>query len=80
MLFDYSKLKGKIREVCKTQSIFAKKLGMSSASLSSKLNNNTEFTQSEINVASIVLGINKRDIPDYFFAIKVQKTEQYESA
>ena len=80
MLFNYDKLKGRIREVCKTQYNFAQKLGISSTSLSSKLNNNTEFTQSEMNLASIVLGINKQDIPEYFFTPQVQKTKQNESA
>lgn len=40
-MFDYSKLKGKIKEVFGTQSAFAKAMGLSGVSLSSKLNNIT---------------------------------------
>ena len=41
--FDYSKLKGRIREVCGTYSVFAEKLGCSLNTLSSKLNNKTSL-------------------------------------
>ena len=39
MAFDFSKLRGKIKEVFGTQEKFAKAMGMSSVSLSAKLNN-----------------------------------------
>jgi len=67
MTFDYSKLRGKIREIFKTQSAFAKAMGISSTSLSAKLNNNVEFSQKEIDKAVKLLKIEKEDIPAYFF-------------
>lgn len=71
-MFDYSKLKGKIKEVFGTQSAFAKAMGLSSVSLSSKLNNLTQFTQVEINRACELLSIPAEFIPVYFFTEKVK--------
>lgn len=71
-MFDYSKLKGKIKEVFGTQSSFAKAMGLSSVSLSSKLNNVTNFTQIEINRACELLSIPVEFIPVYFFTEKVK--------
>ena len=48
MSFNYSKLRGKIKEKFATQSAFAKELGISSVSLSAKLNNRVEFSQMEM--------------------------------
>lgn len=67
-MFDYSKLNGRIREVCGSQAKFAQKLGISQHSLSMKLNGKNKFKQDEIMRSVEVLGLNIRDIPDYFFA------------
>ena len=66
-LFDYSRLKEKIKEKCNTQSNLAKKIGISEVSLSAKLNNKVEFSQFEINKICETLEIAKEDIPGYFF-------------
>jgi len=71
-MFDYAKLKGKIKEVFGTQSAFAKAMGMSSTTLSLKLNNFTNFTQQEINKACELLSIPAEFIPIYFFTEKVK--------
>ena len=71
-MFDYSKLRGKIKEVFGTQSSFAKGMGLSSVSLSSKLNGSTNFTQVEINKACELLSIPVEFIPVYFFTEKVK--------
>ena len=73
--FDYNKLRGKIKEKCGTQEVFAKKIGISRTSLSQKLNNSNEFTQQEINNAAEVLDIPLEQISIYFFTPEVQKTE-----
>jgi len=75
MAFDYSKLKGRIREIFKTQSAFAEAMGMSTTSLSAKLNNKIEFSQKEMDKASDLLKINKEEIPVYFFTLEVQEPE-----
>lgn len=65
--FDYSKLKGRIREICGTNTIFAKKLGCSLNTLSAKLNNKNEFTQSDIIKSIRILNIKVDEISEYFF-------------
>jgi len=71
MAFNYSKLRGRIREVFGTQDRFAEAMGRSNTSISQKLNNKSEWTQKEISRAVEVLGIDDVDIPAYFFAQKV---------
>lgn len=71
-MFDYSKLRGKIKEVFGTQAKFADAMGLSSVSLSAKLNNTVPFTQSEINTACELLSIPFEFIPIYFFTEKVK--------
>lgn len=70
-MFDYSKLRGRIREKVGTENDFAKEIGIGRTSLSKKLNNRVEFTQNEMKDAAAVLEIEDRDIPDYFFTRKV---------
>lgn len=67
MKWDYSKLRGKIKEVCGTQDAFAEKLGIGRVSLSQRLNNTLEFTQEEIYKSCEILGISLADIKLYFF-------------
>ncbi|MEG1995815.1 MAG: DUF739 family protein [Bacilli bacterium] len=70
MSFDYCKLRGKIKEVCGTQGNFAKLLGIGKVSLSQRLNNALDFSQSEIRKSCEVLGIAESDINIYFFSSK----------
>lgn len=75
-MFDYSKLLGRIKEICGTQKAFADALGMSLSSLSMRLNNKQEFSSKEICRSCDILYIPFCDIPRYFFTLKVQKHEQ----
>lgn len=77
MFFDYSKLLGRIKEICRTQTVFADKMGMSISGLSARLNNKQDFDTTEICRACEILQIAFVDIPVYFFTQKVQKHEQY---
>lgn len=67
MSFNYSKLRGKIKEKFTTQSAFAKELGISSVSLSAKLNNRVEFSQMEMDRCCELLEIPKDFIPIFFY-------------
>lgn len=67
MTWDYSKLRGKIKEVCGTQDKLAAKIGIGKVSLSKRLNNQIDFEQEEIFKACDALGIEYADIPEYFF-------------
>lgn len=71
MVYDYSKLTGKIKEKFGTQEKFADALNLSRVSLSFSLNSKREFSQREINSAIELLELEKRDIPEYFFTEKV---------
>lgn len=72
MNYDYSKLSGKIKEVCGTQAVFAEKMGLSEKSISAKLNNERPFKQPEIDKAIKILQLADEDIRKYFFTTKVQ--------
>lgn len=71
MRWNYNKLKGRIKEICGTQDEFASRLGIGRVSLSQRLNNQLEFTQDEMFKSCDVLGIDKAEIPIYFFVQEV---------
>ena len=71
LIFDYSKLKGKITEKFKTQDAFAEALGVSRVSLSMKLNNKSEFDQYEMRRSCELLGIPISEMNIYFFTVEV---------
>lgn len=72
-MFDYSKLRGRIIEIFKTQQEFAKQMNCSERTLSNKLNGNIEWKQGEIVKAMELLKLSIKDISVYFFTYKVQK-------
>ena len=71
MACDYSKLRGKIKEVFGTQDAFAEAINIGRVTLSQRLTGKSDFSQNEINRACEALGIDKSEIPVYFFTIKV---------
>ncbi len=75
MEFDYSKLRGRIREILGSEAIFCEKMPLTRSTVSLKLNGKVEFTQSEIAAAMEVLKLPKSAIGDYFFKEKLRKTE-----
>ena len=79
-IFDYSKLKGRIKEKFNTQENFAKSLGIGYVSLSQRLNNKLEFSQKEISNAIILLDLSEEEIPKYFFCIDSSETRTDETA
>lgn len=79
MSFDYSKLSGLIREKCHTRAVFADKIGLSSHSLSLKMNGKLQWKQTEICKACEILNIENENIPIYFFNSRVQTIEQFEA-
>lgn len=71
MKYNYNKLRGKIKEVCGTETKFAEKISIGRVSLSQRLNNQLEFSQGEMIETCDILGIEKEDIPIYFFSTEV---------
>lgn len=55
--YNFNKLKGKIREIFGTQNDFAEAMNMAPNTLSSKLNNLTDFSSNEISKAVELLNI-----------------------
>ena len=68
---DYSLLRGRIKEKLKNEYVLAEKLNCSKATLSKKLNDEVDFTQSEIENVCVILDIERIDISSYFFTSKV---------
>ncbi len=68
---DYSLLRGKIKEKLKNEYVLAEKLNCSKATLSKKLNDEVDFTQTEIENVCTILEIERIDISSYFFTSKV---------
>ena len=65
---NYSKLRGKIREVFAVNENFAKAIGMDLSSLSAKLNNKSPWKREEIEKACSLLHIPIEDVYLYFFS------------
>ena len=74
MVWDYSKLNGRIKECGFNQTSLAKKVKISISTLSEKLNNKYPFTMKEIDAICKTLCISKEEIGTYFFTEKVQKS------
>lgn len=72
MLYDYSKLLGRITEKFGNSGTFAQKMELSERTMSLKLNNKVDFKQSEIKKAGELLEIPFNEIEAYFFTEKVQ--------
>lgn len=69
MKFNNSKLRGKIRENFGSEYAFGEGLGMALSTLSSKLNNKSEFTRSEILRIVKLLNLKKEEVYDVFFLL-----------
>lgn len=72
MEFDYSKLRGRIVEICGTMKIFADLMGLSQKTISLKIGGKIYWTQKEMIRTAEILKFEFSDIPLYFFVPKVQ--------
>lgn len=68
MKFNYSKLRGKIRECNLTQEQLADAIDINKSTLSAKLNCQFAFTTEEMLSIGAALNIPKNELCDYFFA------------
>lgn len=68
MPYNYSKLIGRMAEKGETRESLSKKIGLSSVSLRAKLQNKTQFKQSDIAAISEILDIDADEIARYFFS------------
>ncbi|MBO7250846.1 MAG: DUF739 family protein [Clostridia bacterium] len=67
-MFNYSKLLGRIKECGLNQEKLAAALDKDKSTISAKLNNQSYFTQKEIDEICKILDIPNEAIVDYFFA------------
>ena len=67
IVYDYSKLLGRMREMNYTQNVLSNRIGISKASLNSKLGNKVDFKQNEITRICNVLDITPELVTVYFF-------------
>lgn len=63
----YSKLRGLIKEKGLSEADFAKKINLSSSSLSCRLNGKIDWTVPEVRAVCDILEIDKSEIAKYFF-------------
>lgn len=77
-VFDYSKLRGRIRERYGTESNFADALGIGRVSLSKRLNNMLDFSRIEMLRSCDLLDITSQEMPSYFFTKEAQQHEHDE--
>lgn len=64
----YNKLRGKIVEVFGSQRAFSKEVGLTEQSVTAKLNGKIDFSQGDIIKWCELLGIEAKDVSNYFFA------------
>lgn len=73
--YNYSKLRGLIREKFGTEGAFAKAMDRSPAYISNVMNGSSFFTMRDIENAVRLLGITSDDIVLYFFTKEVHDAE-----
>lgn len=73
--YDYSKLRGRIKEKCGTEGTFAREIRRSHNYLTNVFQGKSYFSQKDIDRGSEVLGIILNEIGVYFFTKEVHKSE-----
>lgn len=76
MVFDYSKLKGKIIEKYGNMYSFADAMGMSQRTLGLKMSGKIDWKSSEIMKAMKLLEVGSDEWYCYFFTLRVQNCER----
>lgn len=77
--YNYSKLKGRIKELDMTLNGFAERLGIAEQTLYKKFNNQTYFTQEEIDKAMKIIMQPMSKVQLYFLIKKLRKTKLIKS-
>jgi transcriptional regulator with XRE-family HTH domain len=71
IIYDYSKLLGRIKEKGYTQGEFARAIGKTPSTFTLRLSGDGNFTQTEMELACRVLDFDKSEIGTYFFTPRV---------
>lgn len=78
MEYDYSVLRGRIKEKFGSESALTSAIGMNRSTFSQKINNQSEFTQQDMIQIMSALKEDTWQIGLFFFTPKVTKTKQKE--
>ena len=68
---EFAKLRGLIIEKYGTCDKFAEDLGITSVSLSNKMNGKTSFTMRDIKISQRLLDIDSKDVGEFFYTAKL---------
>lgn len=71
-MFDFSKLRGRIKEVFGTEKAFAEAMEIPASGISARLNGLVHFDGPEMHRAKELLGITDEEFVVYFFTPKVR--------
>ena len=66
-IYNYNKLRGRIRELYGSEKEFASELGISDTAMSLLMNNKAQFRQDQIRKSCTLLKITPNKIGEYFF-------------
>lgn len=72
--YDYSKLRGRIREKIGTEGEFARRIGRTQNYVSKVFKNGTYLSQEDIASGAEILDISVDEIGEYFFTPEVHKS------
>lgn len=75
-MYNYSRLLGKMKEKGFTQATLAKFIGISDTTLNSKLNNSSEFRQTEMRKILLALGESLDKIEYFFYNCTCENTRK----
>lgn len=73
MVFNHSKLRGRIRELGMTEADVAQRIGITGTSFSKKMSGKNKFVQTEIKKMIDLLDIPVEEVSTYFFVTEVHK-------
>lgn len=76
MEYDFSRLRGRIREKFGSESAFSESVGFSRTTLSAKLNGKVDWDCSDVVRACDLLDVPISQAHEYFFVEKIEKTQQ----
>lgn len=67
IVYDFSKLRGRIKEIFGTEYAFADAMGYNRSTISAKLNQQSEWTRADMDKACTLLNIQFSEVGLYFF-------------
>ncbi len=76
LLYDYTRLKKRMKDMRYTQTTLAREIPMDRQTLSTKLSHRSMFKQNEISEIARVLNIDAEEFGSYFFTLVVRKDRQ----